>query len=92
MTIESLGSRRRGCNAQLQRACYAVRDDFVAHWGSRDGVPAGESFKRSEAVDGTLRYLTSSNFDELHSLILNTPHYILKDKELGNWIEMTKCR
>lgn len=51
-----------------------------------------EAFERTDMGDDALRYLRSLMFRALHFLVENSQLYTFRDEELGDCVEVTKCR
>lgn len=57
-----------------------------------DGVEAPEAIEHSDAVNESLWSFVSLMFSPLYFLLENSQLYTLKQKELGHWLEMSKCQ
>lgn len=74
------------------RTYYAGSYLFLVPDGLEDVTMAWDALLCSHIVDEAMCYISSVIFSMLSSLIKNSQRSALKDKELGDWQEGTKCR
>lgn len=89
--FEFIDSREKGYAPQLQRICSAGSHRIELPCETEDEAVTQEAHDCPDVVDGALLYITSAMFNMLHTLIKYNPLYTLKDEELSDWLEVTKC-
>lgn len=90
--FEVIGTREEGYVLQLQRTCYAGRNQVVMPVGSGDQAVPQEALDHSGVVHEALDHLTSGMFSAPHTHGENDKWYKLKDDELSDLSEVTKCQ
>lgn len=76
----------------LHQTYYFVGDRIVASGDAGNAAVAPEALSFNHAVEEALWLLPSSIFSELYALLENSQFYLLHDKEVGDYPEVTKCQ
>lgn len=70
-----IGSSKEGYAPQWQLICYAGSDQVVMPDKSIHGAVEQEALEHNDAVDESLRYISSSMFHTLHTMVENSQLY-----------------